>query len=231
MSRPSKDLRDLAGLYALDALDPDQTREFEAFMATSPETRREVDEFRAAAANLAAAEAVTPSSSLHDAVMSEVAVTRQVSPAVVSLTGRRRSGVLAVAAALLVVVSLGLLVVSLGGEGSDEVTAVLESPDAVTVQLDGPDTPNLRIVWSADLDQLAVVPGETPVLDDGVYALWSLPSAGDPQLLVAFDATDTVLVDTTSVAEPNALAVSVEVDGDVTTPTEPVVAGPVPVDL
>jgi len=46
-------LRDLAAAYALGALSPDETRAFEAFLATSPETQREVAEYRETAALLA----------------------------------------------------------------------------------------------------------------------------------------------------------------------------------
>ncbi|MGH7629406.1 MAG: RskA family anti-sigma factor, partial [Gemmatimonadales bacterium] len=44
--------RDLAAAYALGALSPEEARAFEAFLATSPETRREVDEYRETAALL-----------------------------------------------------------------------------------------------------------------------------------------------------------------------------------
>jgi anti-sigma-K factor RskA len=46
-------LRDLAAAYALGALPPDEAKAFEAFLATSPETRREVNEYRETAALLA----------------------------------------------------------------------------------------------------------------------------------------------------------------------------------
>jgi len=44
--------RDLAAAYALGALGPEETREFEAFLATSPDAQREVAEFRDVAALL-----------------------------------------------------------------------------------------------------------------------------------------------------------------------------------
>ena len=45
-------LRDLAAAYALGALGPEETREFEGFLATSPDAQREVAEFRDVAALL-----------------------------------------------------------------------------------------------------------------------------------------------------------------------------------
>ena len=53
MSHPEQvSPRDLAAAYALGALGPEETREFEAFLATSPDARREVAEFRDVAALL-----------------------------------------------------------------------------------------------------------------------------------------------------------------------------------
>jgi anti-sigma-K factor RskA len=54
MTGPAQDsLQDLAAAYALGALSADETRRFEAFLATSPETQREVEEYREVAALLA----------------------------------------------------------------------------------------------------------------------------------------------------------------------------------
>ena len=64
MSRTPKDLRDLAGLYALDALSAEEAAEFERFLETSPETRREVEEFQRTAAQLAEAESTAPPAEL-----------------------------------------------------------------------------------------------------------------------------------------------------------------------
>lgn len=231
MNRPSNNLRDLAGLYALDALGPEETAEFEAFLATSPETQREVAEFRETAASLAAAEGVAPSVSLRDAVMAEVAVTRQERPTVVAMSRRRASVMsLAVAATLVLIAGVALVLANQLNEAND-VIAVLEAPDAITVALDSETTPNLRVVWSAALDQAAIVPGQTAALEDGVFVLWNLPAIGDPQPIAAFDGDETILVDTVELfTEPNTLAVSIETDPGVELPTEPIVAGPTTVD-
>jgi anti-sigma-K factor RskA len=230
MNRPSKDLRDLAGLYALDALGPEETAEFEAFLDTSPETQREVEEFRETAASLAAAEASTPPDALRDAVMAEVDVTRQDRPTVVAISRRRISVMsMAVAAALVLIAGIAVVLADRLGEANDVIT-VLEAPDAVTVTLDSDGTPNLRVVWSASLDQVAVVPGATPTLDDEVYVLWNLPDTGAPQPLAAFDGSDTVLVDATLLADTSMLAITVEVDENVQVPTEPIIAGPEAMD-
>ena len=47
MTAPGQDsVQDLAAAYALGALSPDEAIRFEAFLATSPEARREVAELR-----------------------------------------------------------------------------------------------------------------------------------------------------------------------------------------
>lgn len=54
MTGPGQDSpQDLAAAYALGALSADEMRRFEAFLATSPETQREVREYREVAALLA----------------------------------------------------------------------------------------------------------------------------------------------------------------------------------
>ena len=45
-------VRDLAAAYALGALSPEESREFEAYLASSPEAQREVAEYRDVAALL-----------------------------------------------------------------------------------------------------------------------------------------------------------------------------------
>jgi anti-sigma-K factor RskA len=74
MSHPDRDSpQDLAAAYALGALEPDEARRFEAFLAGSPEAQREVAEFRELAALLALGEAETvPGPDLRDRVLARV---------------------------------------------------------------------------------------------------------------------------------------------------------------
>ena len=48
--RPFDDIEELLGAYALDAVDPDERRQVEAFLQTSPRARAEVDQHREVAA-------------------------------------------------------------------------------------------------------------------------------------------------------------------------------------
>lgn len=229
MSRTPKDLRELAGLYALDALDPAETEEFERFLATSPETQREVDEFRRTATSLAGAESAQPPDHLKDSVMATVAATRQERPVVVSLTRRRMSFVSAAAAAAIIVM-VGITVVLSGrlGDANDDLD-VLAAPDATTFELDGARTPNLRVVWSAELGRAAVVTGATERLDGEVFALWNIRADGVAQPIGTFDGGSAVTIfDTADLFEaPGDLAITIEPPGGSPVPTGEVVAGSV----
>jgi anti-sigma-K factor RskA len=67
-------MQDLAAAYALGALSPEETRAFEAFLASSPEARREVAEFREVGALLAtnSVPGVAPSSDLRARVLDRI---------------------------------------------------------------------------------------------------------------------------------------------------------------
>ena len=72
------DLRDLAAAYVLGALDPDEAREFERLLATSPDLAREVLELREVGGLLArGAPRVEPDPSLRRHVLDRVALERR----------------------------------------------------------------------------------------------------------------------------------------------------------
>jgi anti-sigma-K factor RskA len=112
-------LRDLAAAYALGALSPEETRAFEAYLATSSDARREVAELRETAALLAVAgPEVHPGPELRRRVLDAVAASKvaelpaRAAPA--RATSRRPLlPRLAFAAAVLLAVGLGLRVRSL----------------------------------------------------------------------------------------------------------------------
>ena len=74
MTGPAHDSpQDLTAAYALGALQPEEARRFEAFLATSPEARREVAEYREVAALLAlAGPEATPGGALRERVLARV---------------------------------------------------------------------------------------------------------------------------------------------------------------
>jgi anti-sigma-K factor RskA len=74
------ELHVLAGAYALDALDGDELRDFEAHLATCAECRAEVAELREVAARLGSSEALAPPPRVRSAVLAQIAGTAQERP-------------------------------------------------------------------------------------------------------------------------------------------------------
>jgi anti-sigma-K factor RskA len=129
MTGPAPDSpQDLAAAYALGALAADEARQFEAYLATSPEAQREVAEYREVAALLALSGSdAAPSGTLRDRVLSSVAAgktrslpeaSRQTFPA------PSRVPWLAVAASLLLTVGMGASLVSTRGRLHSAETAL-----------------------------------------------------------------------------------------------------------
>ncbi|MEQ8717676.1 MAG: anti-sigma factor [Acidimicrobiales bacterium] len=176
------DIHLLAGAYALDALDPDERRRYEAHYTDCELCVDEVAGFRATAAALAGAVADAPPPDLKARVMAEVARTRQDAPVVVPLARVRRGRtLLAVAAsviAVVVVVGAVLFGLDAGGERDDavELASVLTAPDAVTTVLDGAvGDGTVRVVWSPERDAAVVVGAGLAAPGSGeTYELWSL---------------------------------------------------------
>jgi anti-sigma-K factor RskA len=124
MTGPAQDSpQDLAAAYALGALSADEARRFEAFLATSPETQREVHEYREVAALLAladpgAGDQPALSAGLRDRVLGRVAEqkARPLTAAPRAPAARPSSAVwVALAASLLLAVGLGAGLVSARG--------------------------------------------------------------------------------------------------------------------
>lgn len=234
------DLHHLAAAYALDALDADEHAAFEQHLADCDDCRRDVDDFTATASRLADIAAVAPPESLKSRVIDAVAATEQVSPiaataerrpeaaaataadgSVVHLGTRRRRriGTWLAAAAALVVIAVGAIVVS-GTRGGDGVDDVLAASDAVVTTLAG-ETGTLRVVWSAERDQVAVVGNGLPTSGEGlVYALWAIESAGPrPAGLFEPDDGSVRFVADIDEIEPGAWGVTIEPDGGSPAPT------------
>lgn len=223
------DLHHLAGAYALDALDADERRAFEAHYPTCEICSREVVEFRETAAVLADEAAVPPPIDLKASILAEVAQTRQLPPVLPPQvdpgpTGRRRrrdigTAIMAAAAAVLVVVAGALF--ALRGEPTDEVGDLLAAPDAEVTTLEGA-TGGLRIVWSPGLARVAVVGDGLEIAPSGLtYALWFLgPDGAAPAGLFEPDDDGTVRsVIAVGPGDPTAWGVTLEPDGGSPQPT------------
>jgi anti-sigma-K factor RskA len=137
--RNETSMQELAAGYALGALSPEETRAFEAFLATSPETQREVAEFREVGAMLATAtRGPSPSAELRRRVLERVAGNK-----VVALPARQaqRSSVpgsmwMALAASLALATWLGASLYTAKGELASS-TAAADSVRAALAAVQG----------------------------------------------------------------------------------------------
>ena len=220
------DVHHLAAAYALDALDAEERRAYEAHYPSCEICRREVGEFRETAAVLTHGPAAEPRPELKAAIMAEIAMTRQVAPRVAerrsSTPGHWRGmRTVLVAAAAAVIAVVGTLVTLGGPDDVDEVAALLAEPDAVVSTLEG-DGGSVRIVWSPERDEVGIVamdladPG-----DSRTYALWFIDDAGPaPAALFRPDDAGAVrTVRTVSDAAPTAWGVTIEPAGGSPRPT------------
>lgn len=178
----SADLHHLAAAYALDALDGEERREFEAHYPTCSICSAEVTDYRATAGRLAEGVSAQPPEDLKARVLGEVGRTRQVSAMANAGTvrGAGESGrprVLLAAAALLAAVVGGVLVGLALGPDSD-VADLVAAPDAVVTTLHGTGG-QMQVVWSDERDQVALLgSGLADPGADKAYALWFLTGDG-----------------------------------------------------
>jgi anti-sigma-K factor RskA len=216
MTGPAPDSpQDLAAAYALGALPADEARRFEAFLATSPEAQREVEEFREVAALLAlAGPEAAPAGTLRDRVLERVGERKAGVPPSSSTppSARAHRGPwLALAASLLVAVGLGGALLSargrlaaveteLAARGQSleqarrrltEREATLNSILGPGVQLfqltaSGDPDPGIQLFWNRQ-QQRAIVHGYRlkPVPAGRAYQLWFIKD-GKPVPSVTF---------------------------------------------
>lgn len=227
-------IHELTAGYALDALDPDERREYEAHLADCERCREELASFWQTTEGLAvAASGPAPSPGLRDRIL---AVARAEPQVVVPFEPRRRRTVpvlaAAVAAAAVVALSVGLWAARLSGDLDDArsalereraAAAVLVDPDSRTVALHAGEG---RLVVGPEGEAVLVLDGVDPAPAGKTYELWIIE--GDtPQRAGLFpgrDGTDVVGVDGT-VEEGDVVAVTIEDAGGVDAPTTtPIVA-------
>jgi anti-sigma-K factor RskA len=232
------DLHDMAALYAVDALVGDETARFETHLRACASCRREVDEFRAVAGQLASSVAEPPPDALKASVLSRVAETPQesgdleneeahVGPVVIEMLpesrrARRWITPIAVAAVLIAIVSVGAVVVNLR---SDDVTMsdVQSSDDLVVATLDGSDA-DIVVSWSPDLGRV-VVEGEdvAGVADDEVYELWAIVGETPvPAGLIPHEGGGVSAMFEFDIDDVSAWGITVEPEGGSDVPTPPI---------
>lgn len=211
MTGGPQDLRDLAAAYALGALDPAEARAFEAFLATSPETAREVAEYREVNALLAlgAGGSPTPAPELRARVLARATATREA-----TLAPRApRAAWLALAASLVALVGVGAAWLSsrraLDG-ATAAVTALQDSlrardaqlavreaelnaildPNVQLTRMGEPGTPQpvIQLFWNRKSNRLLLHAFQlAPAGQHRAYQLWFIPRTGAPIASITFN--------------------------------------------
>ncbi|MBW9206495.1 anti-sigma factor [Mumia sp. zg.B53] len=180
------DPHNLAGAYALDALDTEEREAYEAHLSRCSDCAEEVGGFLVTAARLGAAEEVVAPPHLRQGVLDAIARTPQERPVVVELGGRRRrlkgwpTRVLVAAAALALVVGAAVFGVSQRDQADQieaqqaAITEVLSAPDAAMVSAPVAGGGTVSVVQSADLAKAVMVVADLPKLADGYdYQMWT----------------------------------------------------------
>jgi len=192
------DVHDLSAAYALDALDPDERRDFEAHFATCERCRSEVRGFREVTTSLASEVESPPPAGLKSLVMAGIATTEQLAPidssptdssptdssagsATVTDLGERRNrrsvAIVGIAAAIVLMAVTALATWSLASR-SDPIDDIIAASDVDVTQLQG-DSGAVQVLWSPERNEVAMIgDGLPPLEDDEAYALWFVLDEG-----------------------------------------------------
>lgn len=193
----SEDLHSLSGAYALGSLSDEERDRFEAHLADCVDCRTEVDGFLATSARIGAAAAATPPAELKARVLAAVSETRQLPPPAQETATDdepsaggvskiwRQGMLLAVAAAIVALVAIGITVVVKQGEvtdvraQADRVSEVIAAPDARLIRGDVAGGGNAAVVVSGERDSAVIVLTGLPVAaPDRTYQLWFIGADG-----------------------------------------------------
>jgi len=233
-------IHELTAGYALDALDPDERRAYEAHLAGCEHCQQELESFWETTAALAvAASGPEPSPVLRERILADV----QAEPPknVVPLEPRRRrvAPVLGAVAAVAAVVAIafGLWGSSLSSD-LDETRAALDRAQTAAAVLADPDARSIglaegdgRLVVDADGQAVLVVDGLGPAPAGKTYELWVASHGEDPEpagLFPGQDGRSIAPVDVT--VEPGQVVlVTIEDAGGVDAPTSEPIVGTMPV--
>lgn len=178
------DLHHLAAAYALDALEPDERARFEQHLDECADCTADVRDFRTTTHHLAEASAVTPPPHMRDELLARVAATPQEPAIVADRPPNRPRALPMLAAAVLVLVALGLGVVTQVAiddrNQAEQLLAVMTATDATVVDLEPSGTEGtVRVVWSSSEAAAVVVGADLPAVEaDQTYELWALSADG-----------------------------------------------------
>jgi anti-sigma-K factor RskA len=213
------ELHQLTAAYALDALEPDEARAYEAHLDACARCREELAGLAGTASALAyAAAGPQPPAELRGRILETAPAERQ---NLVPLRTRRRlrvsplAGVAAAAACLLV--ALGIWNVSLHRDldHKNAIAAVLGDPAAAHVAL--PKAAGQLVVSKRGVALVAKVPPPPP---GKTYEAWMIPKGGKPVPAGTFDGSEPVLLHGTPTPGVT-MAVTIEKHGGSAHPTTP----------
>lgn len=230
---------ELTAAYALDALEPEERRAYEAHLATCSQCQDDLASFWETTEALAvAASGPAPSPTLRERILAGARA--EPSQDVVSLESRRRrtAPVLGAVAAIAAVVALavGIWATSLSSD-LDETRAALERERAAAAIVADPAARTVdltsgsgRLVVAQDGRAVLVLPDLGPAPSGQTYQAWIIEddnpiSAG---IFPGEEGLDVVLVDG-DVADGEIVAVTVEQAGGAETPTLPPIVASNPV--
>jgi len=231
-------IHELTAGYALDALDPDERRAYEAHLAGCQHCQEELTSFWETTEALAvAASGPEPSADLRERILADV---RAEPPQVVVPFERRRrraAPVLGTAAAVAAVVAIGvgLWASSLSGE-LDDARATLERERAAAAILVHPDARSValqagqgKLVVDPEGQAVLVLDGLDPAPAGKTYEMWIVPGGdvGRASRAGLFPGRDGAEIEGLDgvVRTGDVVAVTVEAVGGVDAPTtSPIVA-------
>ncbi|KQV74221.1 hypothetical protein ASC61_03940 [Aeromicrobium sp. Root344] len=221
------DLHTLLAPYSLDALEPPEAARFETHLEQCSACQSELAGFRATAARLGDAVALTPPATMRSHVLSEIARTPQDRPVVTAIAARRslRSAIprLAAAAAFLVG-TIGVGGYAIERDNAHEadarsttITSVLAAPDAATTSKTFSTGGNVRLVASPAKDSAVIVANDLARLKGHkVYQVWMVNGAG-PKSQGTFTRSGTMIMHGAGGAD--SVAITVEPEGGSKQPT------------
>lgn len=233
------DLQELLGVYALDALDPEEAEVVEGHLVDCPRCRTEVAEHREAASLLSFSGAQAP-----EAVWTRIATTLEASPPPFELRaptpGRARRPLPMLLAAAAAVVVIGLLSAQVVRQGDriDSLSSVFDQrgldqaaaaaavdPTARTITLRSDDGVHVvHAVVLPDGHGYLVQANLPPLSRDQTYQLWGVMGAQTVSLGVLGDGA--VIVPFVASGPLSALAITAEHRGGVVASTNaPIVQG------
>ena len=221
----------LLGAYALDALDADERRRVEDYIAQNPSARAEVDELRETAASLALSPSAGGDETAPPELWQRISHSIAAEPQLAARRERRHTPWLAIVAsvAAAIAIVLAVQVISLNGRLDDNRTVAAafdraaESKDAklVALRADGADV--ARVVLLPDgsgflkADRLPKLP------DDQTYQLWALRGTADNRTAISAGVlgADPTAVGFHTNGPVDGLALTVEHEGGVVQSSNP----------